>query len=359
MKALVKRAPGPGIFLEDVPVPQIKSDEVLIQPLKTSICGTDIHIYKWDAWAQKTVPTPLVIGHEFMGKVVEVGSDVKNVSVGEKVSGEGHITCGVCPNCLANRSHLCPKTQVIGIHTHGCFADYFPLKATNVFKIPEGVSDEVAAIFDPLGNAVHSALSFNLADRDVLITGAGPIGIMAAGIAKHLGARNVIITDVNEVRLKLAKKMGATATVNVHKENLSNVMETLGIQEGFAVALEMSGSPQALTQSLETLQPGGKLGLLGLLPPGISIDWNLVIFKMLTLKGIYGRQVFKTWEQMAQMLQEGLDVEPVVTHRYPIEDFQKGFDVMMKGESGKVILEWVDEEAVGLEFEEEEEAQPA
>lgn len=354
MRALVKPAPGPGIFMENVPIPKIAADEVLIQPIKTSICGTDIHIYKWDAWAQKTVPTPLVIGHEFMGKVVEVGSNVTGIAIGEKVSGEGHITCGVCTNCLHQRSHLCSKTQVIGIHRHGCFADYFPLKAANVFKIPPGIPDDVAAIFDPLGNAVHSSLSFELSGRDVLITGAGPIGIMSTAIVKHQGARHVVITDLNEARLMLAREMGADAAVNIQKDTVENAMKSLGMREGFDVALEMSGSPQALTQSLELLKPGGKLGLLGLLPPGIAIDWDLVIFKMLTLKGIYGRQVFKTWEQMTALIKEGLNVHPVVTHHFPVEEFQKGFDVMLKGISGKVILEWTHENAAALDFEEDE-----
>jgi len=341
MKAIVKRSSGPGLFWDDVPIPTIAPDEVLIQPLKTSICGTDIHIYKWDAWAQKTVPTPLVIGHEFMGKVVEIGADVEGISIGDKVSGEGHITCYTCPNCRSGRSHLCPDTEVIGIHRHGCFAEFFPFKARNVFPIPEGIPDDIAAIFDPLGNAVHTAQSFDLKSKDVLITGAGPIGIMAVAVAKHMGANKVVITDVNDTRLKLAKDLGADKAVNVTKSTLD--------RDTFSVAFEMSGSPQALIQSLDALEPGGKIGLLGFLPPGITIDWDLVIFKMLTLKGIYGRQVFATWDQMSQMLQEGLKITPVITHKFPAEEFQQGFDVMMHGESGKVILEWTQEEVNVIE----------
>lgn len=340
MKAIVKASAAPGLSYEEVPVPEIKPDEVLIQPIKTAICGTDVHIYKWDAWAQKTVPIPLVIGHEFMGTVVEAGADVEGISVGDKVSGEGHVTCGTCSNCLSGKSHLCPDTEVIGIHRHGCFADYFPLKAKNVFLIPKGIPDDVAAIFDPLGNAVHSAMSFDLQGKDILITGAGPIGMMTAAIAKHLGARSVVITDVNDTRLSLAEHLGADQAINVTKASLN--------RQKFSVALEMSGSPQALMQNIESLEPGGKLGLLGLLPPGISIDWDQVIFKMLTLKGIYGRQVFTTWEQMAQMLREGLNIAPVITHKFPAEEFEQAFNVMMRGKSGKVILEWTQEEAASL-----------
>ncbi len=340
MKAIVKQTKGPGLYFDDVPEPVIQPDEVLIKPLKTSICGTDVHIEKWDAWAQKTVPVPLVIGHEFMGTVADVGRDVEGVSIGDKVSGEGHITCGTCDNCRSKTPHLCSKTEVIGIHRHGCFAEYFPFKARNLFKIPEGIPGDVAAIFDPLGNAVHSALSFQVKNEDVLITGAGPIGMMAAAIAKHVGAKNVVITDVNDVRLKLAKTLGADRTVNVAKESLD--------EDNFSIGLEMSGSPSALIQSLRALRPGGQLGLLGLLPPGITIDWDLVIFKMLTIKGIYGREIFRTWEQMTSLIQSGLDISPVITHRFPAEEFQKGFDVMKKGESGKVILEWSTEEAIAL-----------
>jgi len=343
VKAIVKAAAAPGLSFEEVPIPKIKSDEVLIQPLKTAICGTDIHIYKWDAWAQKTVPVPLVIGHEFMGKVVEIGADVKGISIGDKVSGEGHITCGICPNCLSGKSHLCPETEVIGIHRHGCFAEFFPFKARNIFPVPNGIPDDIAAIFDPLGNAVHTAMSFDLRGKDVLITGAGPIGIMAVAIAKHMGASKVVITDVNDTRLSLAEELGADQTINVTKSTLNH--------EKFSIAFEMSGSPQALIQSLESLKPGGQIGLLGLLPPGITIDWDLVIFKMLTLKGIYGRQMFATWKQMTKMLHEGLNIAPVITHKFPAEEFEKAFNVMMQGKSGKVILEWTQEEAVILDDE--------
>jgi threonine 3-dehydrogenase len=349
MKALVKREAKEGLWLEEVPVPEIKDDEVLIQPIKTAICGTDIHIYKWDSWAAKNVPVPLVTGHEFMGRVVEMGKNVKNLAIGEKVSGEGHITCGVCKNCLTGKRHLCPKTKVIGIHTHGCFADYFPLKGANVFKIPNGIPDEVAALFDPLGNAVHTALSFNLLGEDVLITGAGPIGIMAASIARHAGARHVIVTDVNDYRLGLAKQAGATAVFNVAKENLKDSLDKLHVEDGFTVALEMSGNPKALRDALETLQPGGGIGLLGILPADTQIDWDLVIFKMLSIKGIYGREIFNTWFRMADMLQSGMDISSVITHRMAAEDFQEGFDAMLSGNSGKVILEWVHERVEELE----------
>ncbi len=348
MKALVKREAKPGIWLEEVPKPEIKDDEVLIQPIKTAICGTDVHIYKWDRWAEKTIPVPLVIGHEFMGRIAQIGKNVNNLSIGEKVSGEGHITCGICKNCQTGKRHLCPKTKVIGIHTHGCFADYFPLKAANVFKIPNGIPDEVAAVFDPLGNAVHTALSFNLLGEDILITGAGPIGIMSAAIAKQAGAKHIIVTDVNDYRLGLAKQAGATSILNVSNESLKKSLGKLGVKDGFSVALEMSGSPQALKDALETLKPGGNIGLLGLLPYDTHIDWDLVIFKMLTIKGIFGREIFNTWFQMTKMLQSGMDITPVITHRFAAEDFQKGFDAMLSGNSGKVILEWTHEKTEEL-----------
>lgn len=340
MKALVKRHRTPGLWMEDVPLPTLKDHEVLIKPHKTAICGTDVHIYKWDDWAQKRVPTPLIIGHEFMGEIVEVGKNVKGFKVGDRVCGEGHITCGVCPPCRRGHKHLCMDVLGFGYDCNGCFAEYFTLPGENVFALPSTISDEIGSIFDPYGNAVHTALSFELTGEDVLITGAGPIGLMAVGIAKKAGARHVVITDMNEYRLDLAKKMGATYTVNLKHETLNAAMQKLGIQYGFTVALEMSGSPQALSTILETTQNGAKVALLGILPPNTVIDWNLVIFKMLILKGIYGREIFGTWYKMAHLLESGLDLTPVITHRYHVDDFQKGFEAMISGQSGKVILSW-------------------
>lgn len=340
MKALVKRHATVGLWMEDVPVPKIKDDEVLIKPRKTSICGTDVHIYKWDAWAQKTIPVPMVVGHEFMGTIAEVGKNVKGLKVGDRVVGEGHIVCNECPPCKRGQKHLCMNTLGVGVHRHGCFAEYFNLPAENVFKLPDTIKDDVAAIFDPFGNAVHTALSFDLVGEDVLITGAGPIGMMAAAIAKKAGARNVVITDMNPYRLDLAKTMGATAAVNVAKESLKDVMKQLGITHGFTVGLEMSGHPQGLSTLLETAQNGAKISLLGILPPGTAIDWDLVIFKMLTIKGIYGREIFSTWYKMVHLLESGLNLNPVITHHFHVDDFQKGFDAMLSGQSGKVILSW-------------------
>lgn len=340
MKALVKKSKEPGIWMEEVPVPPIKNNEVLIKVLKTSICGTDVHIYKWDAWAQKTIPVPMVVGHEFMGEIVQIGSGVTKFKVGDRVSGEGHITCGVCRNCMQGNRHLCTQTLGVGVNRHGCFAEYFNLPEENVFPLPASVKEEVAAIFDPYGNATHTALSFDLVGEDVLITGAGPIGIMAAAIAKKAGARNVVITDMNDYRLALATKLGATRAVNVQKESLKQVMQEVGVKEGFTVGLEMAGHPQALNTLLQECQHGAKIALLGILPPGTLIDWDLVIFKMLTLKGIYGREVFGTWYKMTHMLDSGLNIGDVITHRFPIKDFQKGFDVMLSGQCGKVILDW-------------------
>jgi threonine 3-dehydrogenase len=340
MKGLVKRNPTVGIWMEDVPVPKVGDDEVLIKTRKTSICGTDIHIYKWDAWAQKTVPIPMVIGHEFMGTIAEVGRHVKGIKIGDRVSGEGHITCGQCPPCRMGKKALCMNTLGVGVHRHGCFAEYFAIPAENVFQLPSTVKDDVASIFDPYGNAVHTALSFELTGEDVLITGAGPIGIMAAAIAKKAGARNVVITDVNPYRLDLARKMGATTVVDISRTSIQEVMKTIGITDGFTVGLEMSGHPQGLSTLLEAAQHGAGIALLGILPPGSVIDWDLVIFKMLTIKGIYGREIFRTWFKMTHLLEAGLDLDPVITHHFPIDEFQKGFDVMMSGKSGKVILNW-------------------
>lgn len=326
--------------MEDVPCPEIAPNEVLIKTEKSSICGTDIHIYKWDAWAQKTIPVPMVVGHEFMGKVVKVGRDVKNLKEGDRVSGEGHLTCGVCRNCKKGFKHLCINTLGVGVQRHGSFAEFFNLPEENVFLLPNDVSDDLASIFDPFGNATHTALSFDLVGEDVLITGAGPIGIMAAAVAKHAGARHIVITDLNDYRLNLARQMGATATINISRQSIKETMNKLNIDEGFTVGLEMSGSPSALKDLTLHLQPGGNIALLGILPPGTDIDWDLVIFKMLTIKGIYGREIFSTWFKMTHMLQGGLNLSPIVTHRFSIDEFQKGFDVMISGNSGKVILNW-------------------
>lgn len=340
MKALVKKEAAPGLWMENVPIPTIKEDEVLIKVRKTSICGTDVHIYKWDEWAQKTVPTPLVIGHEFMGEIAEIGKNVVGLQVGDRVSGEGHLTCGICPNCLKGKKHVCMETIGVGVKSPGCFAEYLKLPAENVFLLPPTVSDDLAAIFDPFGNATHTALCCDLVGEDVLITGAGPIGIMAVAIAKKAGARNVVITDINDYRLSLAKELGATAAVNVANESLTERMQSLGITHGFTVGMEMSGSPKGLDTLLKLSQHGANIALLGILPPGTAIDWDLVIFKMLTIKGIYGREIFSTWFKMTHMLESGLNISPIITHHFDIDDFQKGFDVMMSGKSGKVILNW-------------------
>lgn len=341
MKGLIKKESKRGLWMEkDLPKPSIGDQDVLIKTRKTSICGTDVHIYKWDAWAQKTIPTPMVIGHEFMGEIAEVGKNVRDLKVGERVCGEGHIVCGKCPNCRMGKKHLCMHTLGLGVNRPGCFAEYFTLPAENVFVLPEGVEDEIAVIFDPYGNAVHTALSFELIGEDVLITGAGPIGIMAAAIALQAGARHVVITDLNEYRLNLARKMGAVHAVNVTKTSLDDVMEALNIRHGFTVGLEMSGNPQGLSNLLEKLQHGGKIALLGILPPNTTIDWDLVIFKMLTIKGIYGREIFSTWYKMVHLIEGGLDLSPIITHAFHIDDYEQGFQAMLSGQSGKVILNW-------------------
>lgn len=340
MKAIVKSKPERGLWWEEVPMPVMDEHEVLIKVKKTSICGTDVHIYKWDEWAQKNVPTPMVVGHEFMGHVVAVGSRVKNIKVGQRVSGEGHITCGSCPLCLTGRTHLCPNTYGVGVHIPGCFAEFLVIPEVNVFVLPDDVEDELASIFDPFGNAVHTSLQVNLTAEDVLITGAGPIGIMAVAVAKKAGARNVFITDINEYRLDLATKMGATRAVNVSKENLKNVMAEHKIDHGFTVGMEMSGFGGGLNTLLECTQNGAHIALLGILPSHVQIDWDLVIFKMLTLQGIYGREIFKTWNQMTHLLQSGLDIKPIITHRYAAHEFEKGFEAMQSGKCGKVILSW-------------------
>ncbi|VFQ42621.1 L-threonine 3-dehydrogenase [Desulfoluna butyratoxydans] len=342
MKALSKAKPEAGIWMEEVEVPRPGHNDILIKVKKTAICGTDIHIYNWDEWSQKTVPAPMVIGHEFVGEIVEVGSEVEGYKVGDRVSAEGHITCGYCRNCKAGKRHLCRNTEGIGVNRTGCFAEYIAVPAVNAFRIPHGISDETASILDPLGNATHTALSFDLVGEDVLITGAGPIGIMAVAIARHAGARHVVISDVNDYRLDLARKMGATRAVNVSESNgsIPGTITELGMSEGFDVGLEMSGNPQAFRDMLDALNFGGHIALLGIQPPETAVDWSQIIFKGLKLKGIYGREMFETWYKMSSMLQSGLDISPVITHRFGIDDFQKGFDVMRSGESGKVILEW-------------------
>lgn len=340
MKALVKKKAAPGIWLEDIPVPEIGPDQVLIKTRKTSICGTDIHIYNWDAWSQKHVPIPNVTGHEFMGEIAAVGSLVKNIKVGDRVSGEGHIVCGICTNCREGKKHLCLHTEGLGVRRFGCFAEYFPLPAENVFPLPDSIPDDLGAILDPYGNAVHTALSFNLTGEDVLITGAGPIGIMAAAVARKAGARHVVITDLSEYRLELALRMGATKAVNVAHEQIEEVMKELKIDEGFTVGMEMSGHTEGLQTLLKAARPGAKIALLGILPHGCEIDWDLVIFKMLTIKGIYGREIFGTWNKMVALIEGGLDLNPIITHHFSIDDFQKGFDIMRDGHCGKVILDW-------------------
>ena len=340
MKSLVKAKAEKGIWLQDTPKPEVGHNDLLIKIRKTAICGTDMHIYHWDEWSQKTIPVPMVVGHEYVGEVVDMGQEVKGFKVGDRVSGEGHITCGHCRNCRAGRVHLCRNTEGVGVNRPGAFAEYLVIPAFNAFKIPDNISDELASIFDPFGNAVHTALSFDLVGEDVLITGAGPIGIMAAAVAKHVGARHVVITDINPYRLELARKMGATRAVDVSKEDLKDVMNELGMTEGFDVGLEMSGVPAALRDMLNKMNHGGKIAMLGIPPKDVAIDWNQVIFKGLIIKGIYGREMFETWYKMASLLQSGLDLSPIITHTFSVDDFQKGFDTMGSGQSGKVILDW-------------------
>nr|WP_319778827.1 L-threonine 3-dehydrogenase [Maridesulfovibrio sp.] len=340
MKALVKSKAEEGIWMEEVPVPQCGHNDVLIKVKKTAICGTDIHIYNWDSWAQQTIPVPMVVGHEFVGTIENMGGEVQGLALGDRVSAEGHVTCGHCRNCRAGKRHLCRNTIGVGVNRPGCFAEYVCVPAANVFKLNDAITDDVASILDPLGNAAHTALSFDLVGEDVLITGAGPIGMMAVAIARHAGARHIVITDLNDYRLDLAGKMGATRTVNVGKEKLEEVMAELGMTEGFDVGLEMSGSPVAFSEMLDKMNHGGNIALLGILPDNTAIDWNQVVFKGLKLKGIYGREMFETWYKMASMLQSSLDVTPAITHHFKIDDFQKGFDVMRSGQSGKVILDW-------------------
>lgn len=340
MRALVKAKAERGIWLEDIRKPVPGHNDVLIKVQRTAICGTDIHIYQWDDWARKTIPVPLAVGHEFSGEIVEFGSEVKGFKVGDRVSAEGHITCGVCRNCRAGRRHLCINTAGVGVNRQGAFADYLSVPAFNVFKLPAVINSDMASILDPLGNATHTALSFDLVGEDVLITGAGPIGIMAVAIARFAGARHIVITDVNEYRLELARKMGATVALNVKNGSLDDTMRELGMEEGFDVGMEMSGNPSAFRDLLATMHHGGKVALLGIPPAQTAIDWNQVIFKGLILKGIYGREMFETWYKMSSMLQSGLNIEPVITHRFPVDDFQDAFDLMESGQSGKIILHW-------------------
>jgi threonine 3-dehydrogenase len=340
MKALAKLKAEVGIWMTDSPKPEMGHNDLLIKINKTAICGTDIHIYNWDEWSQKTIPVPMVVGHEYAGEVVAIGQEVKGFALGDRVSGEGHITCGHCRNCRGGRTHLCRNTVGVGVNREGSFAEYLVIPAYNAFKLPDEISDELAAVFDPFGNAVHTALSFDLVGEDVLITGAGPIGIMAAAVAKHVGARHVVITDVNEYRLELARKMGATRAVDVSKENLNDIMKELGMTEGFDIGMEMSGVPMAFTSMLASMNNGGKIAMLGIPGQDMAIDWSQVIFKGLTIKGIYGREMFETWYKMASLIQSGLDISPIITHQFAIDDFQQGFDIMRSGQSGKVILDW-------------------
>ena len=342
MKALVKKKSEPGIWLEDVPIPTIGINDVLIRVLRTGICGTDLHIHKWDAWAQKTIPVPMVVGHEFVGEIVEVGSNVKDFHVGEIASGEGHVVCGRCRNCLAGRRHLCKDTQGIGVNRAGAFAEYIALPYSNVWVHDAQIPRDVQAVFDPFGNAVHTALSFDVLGEDVLITGAGPIGCMAAAVVRHAGARHVVATDLNPYRLALARELGADVAVDPRTTPLAEVQKQLGMREGFDVGLEMSGNPAAFREMLANLCHGGKVAILGIPDREFAIDWNTVIFNMLTLKGIYGREMYETWYKMTVMLQSGLDIAPVITHRLPCTEFQKGFEAMYSGECGKVVLTWAE-----------------
>ncbi len=340
MKALVKAERNPGLALMDMPMPECGPNDVLIKIRKTAICGTDVHIYNWDAWSQKTIPVPMIVGHEFVGRVVQVGSNVRDVAIGELVSGEGHVVCGKCRNCRAGRSHLCPQTSGVGVNRPGCFAEYLAIPVGNVWHANPKIAEEVLACFDPLGNATHTALSFPMVGEDVLISGAGPIGIMAAAIARKAGARYVVITDMNPYRLALAEKMGVDRAVNVKDTSLEQVMKDLGMKEGFDIGLEMSGAPSALNAMIASMSHGGKIALLGILPPGTVVDWDKIIFNGLNLKGIYGREMFETWYKMSAMIESGLDITPVITHRYHYTDFEKGFDAMRSGNSGKVVLTW-------------------
>lgn len=340
MKALVKAKRDVGLELQDVPFPTIGINDCLIKINKTGICGTDLHIYNWDAWAQKTIPVPMVVGHEFVGEIVEVGSNVTDFFPGEIVSGEGHVVCGRCRNCLAGRRHLCKDTQGVGVNRTGAFAEYIALPMTNVWHHRPTIDRDIASIFDPLGNAVHTALAFDCLGEDVLITGAGPIGLMATAVVRHAGARHVVVSDVNPYRLELARKMGASLAIDPRSKTMAEAQSELGMREGFDVGLEMSGSPAALRSMLESMCHGGKIAMLGIPSEQIAIDWNLVVFNMLTIRGIYGREMYETWYKMTVLLESGLDISPVITHRFHYTDFEKGFQAMQSGMSGKVVLDW-------------------
>lgn len=340
MKALVKKYRRPGLWLDEVPIPAIGKNDVLVKVIKTSICGTDVHIYDWDQWAEATIPVPMVIGHEFVGRIAAMGENVSGFEVGDLVSAEGHLVCGRCRNCLAGRRHLCNKTLGVGVNRPGVFAEYVAIPASNVWLCNPNIDLDVLSCFDPLGNAVHTALAFDVLGEDVLITGAGPIGIMATAIAKHAGARYVVVTDLNPYRLQLAEKMGATLTVDVSKEDVADVIDKLGMKEGFDVGLEMSGSGDAFNSMLDIMCHGGKIALLGIMNPNTRIDWNKVVFNGITIKGIYGREMYETWYKMTAMIQSGLDISPVITHRFHYTEFEKGFEIMRSGMSGKVILDW-------------------
>jgi threonine 3-dehydrogenase len=340
VKAISKSKSEPGLWLEDVPEPKPGINDVLIRVDRTSICGTDLHIWRWDDWARKTIPVPMVVGHEFAGVVVEVGSNVADFGPGDVVSGEGHLVCGRCRNCLAGRRHLCARTLGIGVNRPGAYAEYLVLPMTNIWRHEDSINREIASIFDPFGNAVHTALSFAVLGEDILITGAGPIGIMAAAVVRHAGARYVVITDVNPYRLELARRIGVTRALDVRSESIAAVQQELGMKEGFDVGLEMSGSPSAFRDMLDNMAHGGRIAMLGIPDQEMAIDWNKVIFNMLTIKGIYGREMYETWYKMTVMLQGGLDINPIITHRFHYTEFEKAFEVMLSGNAGKVILDW-------------------
>ncbi len=340
MRAIAKLSPGPGLSLTEVPVPVPGRNDVLIKVRRTSICGTDVHIYNWDAWAAKTIKAPLVIGHEFVGEIAAVGANVQGFKAGDLVDGEGHIVCGVCRNCMAGRRHLCRDTRGVGVNRDGAFAEYLCIPASNAVLVDPAIPLDVLACFDPLGNATHTALQYDLVGEDVLITGAGPIGCMAASIARQAGARKVVVTDVNPDRLALAVKMGATRAVDVSREKLPDIQRELGMKEGFDVGFEMSGNPRALDDMIENMSHGGRIALLGIMPAAAAIDWNKVVFNMLTIRGIYGREMYETWYKMTALIQAGLDITPVITHRMPFADFERGFELMRSGRSGKIILNW-------------------
>ena len=340
MRAIAKLTPGPGLQLTEVPVPQPGINDVLIRIKKTSICGTDVHIYNWDAWAEKTIPAPMVVGHEFVGEIEQVGSNVVGFKPGDLVDGEGHIVCGICRNCLAGRRHLCKDTKGVGVNRQGAFAEYLCIPASNAVHVDPAIPLDVLSCFDPLGNATHTTLQYDLVGEDVLITGAGPIGCMAAAIARHAGARKIVVTDVNPDRLALALKMGATRTVDNSRDKLPDVQREIGMKEGFDIGLEMSGNPRALNDMIDNMAHGGRIALLGIMPGAAAVDWNKVVFNMLTIRGIYGREMYETWYKMTAMIQSGLDISPVITHRFHFTEFQQGFDLMRSGKSGKIVLSW-------------------